>query len=166
MINGQSKKGPIHPFAKEDPKPTRARLVSLLDPLGRRRYGEVERFLATMTGTSSGLHYYHKEWGWAVRYMLGPKDALCTLHLLPNIFEATVALAKEVDTPSIETLPPDLRRRVTRVQPLNGVRMVRLPLKSDVDYQNFQGLIQFKVNFIRAKRAGKKSKVKNAAIAS
>ena len=91
-----SRNGGEHPFANQDPKPTRARLVSLLDPLGRKRYGEVERYLATISGATSGLFYYANEWGWAVRYMLGTKNELCTLHLLPNIFEATIDLGSEL----------------------------------------------------------------------
>ena len=53
--NGKHAKGPVHPFARKDPKPTRARLVSLLDPLGRKRYSEVERFLATINGAKAAL---------------------------------------------------------------------------------------------------------------
>src|SRR5260370_11983645 len=78
-ISGNSRNGSSHPFLKKDPKPTRARLVSLLDPLGRKRYGEVERFLATVNGASSGLFYYGTTWGWAVPYQLGIKNTLCTL---------------------------------------------------------------------------------------
>ena len=89
-LNGKN----AHPFAKKDPKPTRARLVGLLDPLGRKRYSEVERFLATVPGATSGLFYFNNDWGWAVRYMMGTKNALCTLHLLPNNFEASVQLGK------------------------------------------------------------------------
>ena len=96
--NGKySKNGSAHPFAKKDPKPTRARLVSLLDPLGRKRYSEVERYLATVQGATSGLFYYGNAWGWAVRYLIGAKNTLCTLHLLPSLFEASVQLGKEMD---------------------------------------------------------------------
>src|ERR1700749_3237858 len=98
-IGKDSKNGSAHPFLKKDPKPTRARLVSLLDPLGRKRYGEVERFLATVNGANSGLFYYGTAWGWAVPYLLGAKPTLCPLHLLPKMFEATVPLGNEMDEP-------------------------------------------------------------------
>src|SRR5258706_4634615 len=109
MINGNGKlhkNGSAHPFVKKDPKPTRARLVSLLDAVGRKRYSEVERFLATIQGATSGLFYYGNAWGWAVRYLLGTKNTLCTLHLLPNLFEASVQLGKEMDT-ALKTAPID-----------------------------------------------------------
>ncbi len=148
-----SKNGNEHPFVKKDPKPTRARLVSLLDPLGRKRYSEVERFLATVMGATSGLHYYDNDWGWAVRYMLGNKNALCTLHLLPKTFEATVALGKEMDESTKKAeLATDLRRRIGRTRLLKGTRWVRLPIKSDPDYSNFQLLINIKVSSMRAKK--------------
>lgn len=149
-----SKNGSGHPFVKKDPKPTRARLVSLLDPLGRKRYSEVERFLATIHGATSGLHYYDNDWGWAVRYTLGAKNALCTLHLLPRAFEATVALGKELEetTKAVE-MPTDLRRRIGRTRPAKGTRWVRLPIKGDPDYANFQTLIRVKVEAMRARKA-------------
>src|ERR1700749_3241966 len=96
-IGKDSKNGSAHPFLKKDPKPTRARLVGLLDPLGRKRYSEVERFLATVQGATSGLFYYGTNWGWAVRYLIGTKNTLCTLHLLPNQFEASVQLDKGIE---------------------------------------------------------------------
>jgi hypothetical protein len=156
----RSGKSVEHPFSRKEPKPTRARLVSLLDPLGRKRYAEVERFLATVSGATSGLHYYDREWGWAVRYMLGVKESLCTLHLLPQLFEATVALAKEVDLLTNGTkLAPDLRRRIGRSRPVNGTRWVRVPIRSDCDYDNFQTLIRFKAETARGKSKSAKSKV-------
>lgn len=156
MISGsvkQSKNGSAHPFAKKDPKPTRARLVSLLDPLGRKRYSEVERFLATVSGATSGLFYYGTNWGWAVRYLLGAKNTLCTLHLLPNSFEATVALGKEMDGHlKTATFPPDLKRRIVRSKLQAGARCVRLPIKNDSDYASFQALIHLKADALRAKK--------------
>jgi len=169
VANGNSKngkKGNNHPFAKKEPKPTRARLVSLLDPLGRKRYAEVERFLATITGATSGLHYYDADWGWAVRYMLGSKEELCTLHLLPEIFEATVALKEAHDVASNDALITDLKRRISRT-PLEGtVRWVRLPLRSDIDYQNFQTLIKIKSEIMRSRDSKKKPAAAAAAAAS
>ncbi|MBI3828166.1 MAG: DUF3788 family protein [Planctomycetes bacterium] len=155
-----SKNGNGHPFQKEDPKPTRARLVSLLDPLGRKRYSEIERFLATVNGATSGLHFYPNAWGWAVRYVLGNKNDLCTLHLLPNTFEATVALDKDVE-PHIQngTLQTDLRRRIGRTRAEKGTRWVRLPIRSDLDYANFQSLINLKVEVLKSKKT-KPEKVK------
>lgn len=158
-IASRSGKGVEHPFARKEPKPTRARLVSLLDPLGRKRYAEVERFLATINGATSGLHYYDREWGWAVRYMLGPKDSLCTLHLLPQLFEATVALAKEVDLLTNGTnLTTDLRRRIGRFRPVNGTRWVRVPIRSDADFENFKSLIHLKVESACGKKGKSKTK--------
>jgi hypothetical protein len=159
-----SKNGSSHPFAKKDPKPTRARLVSLLDPLGRKRYGEVERFLATVTGSTSGLYYYGTSWGWAVRYLLGTKNTLCTLHLLPNSFEATVALGKDMDT-FLKTAPlsSDLKRRIARSKLQAGSRCVRLPIRNDSDYSSFQSLIGLKADALRAKKPAKAAKVAIAA---
>jgi hypothetical protein len=152
----QVKNGSGHPFAKRDPKPTRARLVSLLDPLGRKRYGEVERFLATIPGATSGLFYYGTAWGWAVRYLLGVKTTLCTLHLLPNMFEATVMLGKEMDELlKTATLHPDLKRRIARSKLQSGQRCVRIPIKNDADYASFQGLIKLKAEAVRAKKPAK-----------
>src|SRR5476649_838239 len=163
-MNGNGKlhkNGSAHPFAKKDPKPTRARLVSLLDPLGRKRYGEVERFLATVNGANSGLFYYGTNWGWAVRYLLGAKATLCTLHLLPNLFEATVPLGKESDEALKNAVfPGDLKRRMTRVKPLNGTRHVRLPIKNDADYASFQFLINLKSEALRSKKTAKVTKPK------
>jgi len=150
-----------HPFAKEDPKPTRARLVSLLDPLGRKRYREIEQFLATMNGATSGLHYYKSDWGWAVRYLLGNKDDLCTLHLLKETFEATVALGKDFEGKTNNTeLSTDLRRRVNRTRAEKNTRWVRLPIRSDADFANFQALVRFKVETLKAKKNGKVEKPK------
>lgn len=166
--NGKQVKSSVtHPFAKKDPKPTRARLVSLLDPLGRKRYSEVERFLATIAGANSGLFYYGTNWGWAVRYLLGAKSTLCTLHLLPNLFEATVPLGKESDEAlKTATFPGDLKRRMTRVKPLNGTRHVRLPIKNDADYASFQFLINLKSEALRSKKTAKATKApkKDAAV--
>jgi len=162
-----SKNGNEHPFAKEDPKPTRARLVSLLDPLGRKRYREIEQFLATMNGATSGLHYYNNDWGWAVRYLLGNKNDLCTLHLLKETFEATVALGRDFDGKTNNTeLSTDLRRRVNRTRAEKTTRWVRLPIRSDADFANFQALIRFKVETLKSKKTGKaeKSKVTPAAV--
>lgn len=161
LLGRGGKRGSEHPFAKKEPKPTRARLVSLLDPLGRKRYAEVERFLATVSGATSGLHYYEKErsWGWAVRYMLGTKDCLCTLHLLPNLFEATVTLDARLNSQANgANLPQDLRRRIGRTRPMSGTRWVRLPIRSDSDYASFQALIQLKATALR----GREGKVKSA----
>lgn len=151
-----SRNGGAHPFAQKDPKPTRARLVSLLDPLGRKRYGEVERFLATVSGATSGLFYYDNDWGWAVRYMLGTKDSLCTLHLLPNSFEATVALGKDFDVRAYsKEFSSDLKRRIGRTRAANGTRWVRLPIRSDNDYGNFQDVIRAKADCLRKPAAPK-----------
>ena len=115
-LNGKdSKDSAAHPFLKKDPKPTRARLVSLLDPLGRKRYSEVERFLATVQGATSGLFYYGINWGWAVRYLLGTKNTLCTLHLLRNQFEASVQLGKDMEIKlKAAVLDTELKRRLSR----------------------------------------------------
>ncbi|GMV79892.1 MAG: hypothetical protein AMXMBFR7_10760 [Planctomycetota bacterium] len=153
--------GNDHPFAKKEPKPTRARLVSLLDPLGRKRYGEVERFLATVPGATSGLHYYDTDWGWAVRYMHGTKDALCTLHLLPNTFEATIPVDDTIRANGT-ALAPELRRRIGRTRTVNGKRLVRLPLRSDGDYANFQGLVGLRAEMLRNKPTKAKSAKKSA----
>ena len=148
-----------HPFLKKDPKPTRARLVSLLGPLGRKRYGEVERFLATITGATSGLFYYGTTWGWAVRYQLGLKNTLCTLHLLPNLFEATVLLGKELDEPMKNgVFSQELKRRITRSKIQSSLRCVRQPIKNDMDYASFQVLIGLKASALRAKKAAKAPK--------
>ena len=150
--NGQHKAA----FTRKSLKPTRARLVSLLDPLGRKRYGEVERFLATVTGATSGLFYYGANWGWAVRYLLGAKTTLCTLHLLPNSFEATVALGKELDEPLKNAVTSsDLKRRIARGKTQNGARCVRLPIRNDNDYASFQLLINLKAVALRAKKLAK-----------
>ncbi len=163
-IGKQSKNGSGHPFAKKDPKPTRARLMSLLDPLGRKRYGEVERFLATVNGATSGLFYYGTNWGWAVRYLLGAKATLCTLHLLPNNFEATVMLGRETDEPlKIAVLSPDLKRRIARSKVQSGSRCVRLPIKNDSDYASFQTLINLKAEALRSKKPAKPKKEPAAA---
>ena len=157
--NGKQPKNGSHPFAKKDPKPTRARLVSLLDPLGRKRYGEVERFLATVNGATSGLFYYGTNWGWAVRYLLGAKATLCTLHLLPNMFEATVALGKEMEESlKTATLNPDLKRRIARSKVQSGTRHVRIPIKNDADYASFQSLIHLKAEALRSKKPAKPKK--------
>jgi hypothetical protein len=146
--NGQQKT----PFTRKSLKPTRARLVSLLDPLGRKRYCETERFLATVTGFSCGL-FHSANFGWAVRYSLGPKATLCTLHLLPNSFEATVALGKELDEPLKNgAVTPELKRRIVRCKAQNGIRCVRLPIKNDNDYAGFQQLIKLKAEALRAKK--------------
>lgn len=108
--NGQHKA----PFTRKSLKPTRARLVSLLNPLGRKRYCETERFLATVAGTTSGM-FHSANFGWAVRYSLGTKTTLCTLHLLPDNFEATVPLGKEMGEPlKNAAVSPDLKRRIAR----------------------------------------------------
>jgi hypothetical protein len=158
-IDKTSKNGSNHPFAKKDPKPTRARLVSLLDPLGRKRYSEVERFLATVNGATSGLFYYGTAWGWAVRYLLGAKNTLCTLHLLPNTFEATVMLGKEMDEcVKTNTFSPDLKRRIAKGKVQSGARCVRMPIKNDSDYSSFQALIGLKAEALRAKKPAKAKK--------
>jgi len=156
VISSNGKKSSAHPFAKKDPKPTRAHLVSLLDPLGRKRYGEVERFLATVNGATSGLFYYGTNWGWAVRYLLGAKNTLCTLHLLPNSFEATVPLGKDVDEQVKDAdLNPDLKRRIARSKVEKGSKAVRLPIKNDADYASFQQLIKLKAEVLRNKKPAK-----------
>lgn len=153
-LGRSTKVGAKHPFAKKDPKPTRARLVSLLDPLGRRRYSEVERFLAMVNGATSGLHYFNATWGWAVRYMIGAKTTLCVLHLLPNTFEATVMLGKEMDEPlkNATMLSTELKRRLSRSKMIGGVKGVRLPIKNDGDYAGFQALIRLKAEALRGKK--------------
>jgi len=164
---GRTRKKVEHPFSKKEPKPTRARLVSLLDPLGRKRYAEVERFLATVSGATSGLHYYDRNWGWAVRYMLGTKESLCTLHLLPQLFEATVALSKDADLQNNGTkLATDLRRRIGRARPVSGTRWVRVPIRSDSDYTNFQALIRIKAETVRGAKSKAKSKAAKTAKAA
>ena len=158
--NGKySKNGSAHPFAKKDPKPTRARLVSLLDPLGRKRYSEVERYLATVQGATSGLFYYGNAWGWAVRYLIGAKNTLCTLHLLPSLFEASVQLGKEMDLAlKAATLDAELKRRLARSKVQAGAKCVRTPIKNDHDYAGFKTLIQLKAESLRAKKPAKPAK--------
>ena len=159
-FNGRDSKSSAHPFAKKDPKPTRARLVSLLDPLGRKRYSEVERFLATVQGATSGLFYYGTNWGWAVRYLIGTKNTLCTLHLLPNLFEASVQLGKEMDA-LIKVTPvtdPELKRRLAKSKLMAGAKVVRMPIKNDHDYAGFMTLIGFKAQALRAKKPAKPAK--------
>jgi hypothetical protein len=135
-------------------------LVSLLDPLGRKRYCETERFLATIAGFSSGL-FHSADFGWAVRYSLGPKTTLCTLHLLPNSFEATVALGKELDEPlKNAVVAPELKRRIIRCKAQNGMRCVRLPIRNDNDYAGFQLLINLKAEVLRAKKLAKNKGLK------
>jgi hypothetical protein len=159
IVSGKRKAGSVHPFSRRDPKPTRARLVSLLDPLGRKRYSEVERFLATINGATSGLFYYGTKWGWAVRYLLGPKTTLCTLHLLPNTFEATVLAGREMDEVlKINTFPQDLRRRIARSKVQSGARQIRMPIRNDSDYASFQNLIVAKADALRIKKAAKAKK--------
>ena len=145
--NGQHKA----PFTRKSLKPTRARLVSLLDPLGRKRYCEMERFLATIKGFSCGL-FHSPDFGWAIRYSLGAKTTLCTLHLLPNSFEATVALGKEMDEPlKNAAASPDLKRRIARSKAQNGKRVVRLPIRNDSDCASFKMLINLKAEALRIK---------------
>jgi hypothetical protein len=151
-----------HPFAKKEPKPTRARLVSLLDPLGRKRYSEVERFLATVNGATSGLHYFDTDWGWAVRYMLGAKEQLCTLHLLPNSFEATVGMHNMLDLNSNGAISPELKRRIARTRPVKDVRWVRMPIRSDADYSSFQHVIRTKAEYLATKEKSGSSKATKA----
>ena len=149
--NGQQKT----PFTRKSLKPTRARMVSLLDPLGRKRYCETERFLATVTGSTSGM-FHSANFGWAVRYLLGPKTTLCTLHILPNSFEATVALGKGLDEPLKNAVAsPDLKRRIARCKAQNGMRCVRLPIRNDNDCAGFQLLINLKAESLRAKKLAK-----------
>lgn len=141
-----------HPFAEKEPKPTRARLISLLDPLGRRRYGEVERFLSAVKGATSGLFYFNTTWGWAVRYVVDMKTTICVLHLLPNQFEATVMLGKEMDVPlKSAAVSSDLKRRINRSKVVNGDKAVRLPIKNDADFGCFQMLIKLKSEAMRSK---------------
>jgi Protein of unknown function (DUF3788) len=163
-LGRSTKVGAKHPFAKKDPKPTRARLVSLLDPLGRRRYSEVERFLAMVNGATSGLHYFNATWGWAVRYMIGAKTTLCVLHLLPNTFEATVMLGKEMDEPlkNATMLSTELKRRLSRSKMMGGVKAVRLPIKNDGDYAGFQALIRLKAEALRGKKPKTEEKAEKA----
>jgi hypothetical protein len=160
MLNVRPAKGAdAHPFAKLDPKPTRARLMSLLDPLGRKRYCEVERFLATVNGATSGLFYFNTAWGWAVRYMLGAKNMLCVLHLLPNQFEATVPLGKETDAPlKTAELSTEMKRRISRGKVQGGTRLVRMPIKNDHDYAGFQTLIKLKAEALKNKKPTKAEK--------
>jgi hypothetical protein len=149
-----AKNGPEHPFLKKDPKPTRHRLMGLLDPLGRKRYAEVERFLATVNGATSGLHHFGPPWGWAVRYLHG-KNTLCVLHLLPRVFEVTVTLGKDLDEViKTATLPNDLKRHINRSKAQNGTRDVRLPLKSDQDFGSFTALIKLKSEASKSKKSG------------
>lgn len=148
-----------HPFAKKDPKPTRARLVGLLDPLGRRRYAEVERFLAGISGATSGLYYYGTQggepWGWAVRYLMSDKTALCTLHLLPETFETTITANKEMqEAVKSAGLSAETRRRIGRCRVSAGARWIRLPLKNDADFRAFKIIIQLKSD---CRRSGKTS---------
>ena len=153
---GRNSKGrPVHPFASKEPKPTRARLVGLLDPLQRKRHGEVERFLATLSGATSRSQFYQrpKGWGWVVQYMMGSKRCLCTLHLLPGIFEATVVLGTGLDPLADGAgLPPDLRRRIRRTRPDRGERWVRLPIHGDADFAAFQALIGLKAADLRGRK--------------
>jgi hypothetical protein len=149
--NGQQKAA----FTRKSLRPTRARLVSLLDPLGRKRYCEVERFLATIAGFSCGL-FHSAEFGWAVRYSLGSKAILCTLHFLPNSFEATVPLGKEMEELLGNAVAsPDLKRRIARSKAKNGSRCVRLPVRNDNDYAGFQLLINLKAEALRARKPAK-----------
>ena len=130
-------------------------MVSLLDPLGRKRYYETERFLATVTGSTSGM-FHSTNFGWAVRYSLGAKTTLCTLHLLPNSFEATVALGKELDEPLKNAVTsPNLKRRIVRCKAQNGMRCVRLPIRNDNDCAGFKLLINLKAEALRAKKLAK-----------
>jgi len=139
-----------HPFAEKEPKPTRARLISLLDPLGRRRYGEVERFLSAVKGATSGLFYFNTTWGWAVRYVFDMKTTICVLHLLPNQFEATVMLGKEMDVPlKSAAISSDLKRRISQSKVMNGNKAVRIPIKNDGDFGCFQMLIKLKTEAMR-----------------
>lgn len=163
-LNGKdSKDTSAHPFLKKDPKPTRARLVSLLDPLGRKRYSEVERFLATVQGATSGLFYYGTNWGWAVRYLLGTKNTLCTLHLLRNQFEASVQLGKEMDAKlKLATLDTELKRRLSRSKLAGGVKVVRMPIKNDHDYASFKTLIGVRAETLREKKPAKPTKAEAA----
>jgi len=158
-IGKDSKNGMAHPFLKKDPKPTRARLVSLLDPLGRKRYSEVERHLATVQGATSGLFYYGPTWGWAVRYLIGAKNTLCTLHLLPAQFEASVQLGKEMEAMlKTATLDAELKRRLGRAKVQGGAKCVRTPIKNDHDYAGFKILIQLKAESLRLKKPAKPAK--------
>jgi hypothetical protein len=164
-----SKKTVEHPFAKKDPKPTRARLVGLLDPLGRRRYSEVERFLAGISGATSGLHYFGTQngvnWGWAVRYTQGDKAVLCVLHLLPETFEATIAANKEMQEALKATeISTETRRRIGRSKGSASSLMIRLPLKNDADFAAFKILINLKASCKKAK-AGKAVDANKAASA-
>lgn len=157
-LNGKEKDG-AHPFLKKDPKPTRARLVSLLDPLGRKRYSEVERFLATVNGATSGLFYYGPTWGWAVRYLLGAKNTLCTLHLLRNQFEASVQLGKEMDIKlKAATIDTEMKRRLSRSKLQGGAKVVRMPIKNDHDYNGFKTLIGLRAETLREKKPAKPAK--------
>ena len=160
-LNGKdSKDSAAHPFLKKDPKPTRARLVSLLDPLGRKRYSEVERFLATVQGATSGLFYYGINWGWAVRYLLGTKNTLCTLHLLRNQFEASVQLGKDMEIKlKAAVLDTELKRRLSRSKMQGGMKVVRMPIKNDHDYAGFKTLIGLRAETLREKKPAKIAKV-------
>lgn len=157
-LNGKEKDG-AHPFLKKDPKPTRARLVSLLDPLGRKRYSEVERFLATVNGATSGLFYYGPTWGWAVRYLLGVKNTLCTLHLLRNQFEASVQLGKEMDAKLKNAqIDTELKRRLSRSKTQGGAKVLRMPIKNDHDYSGFKTMIGLRAEALREKKPAKAAK--------
>ncbi len=155
----------IHPFAEKEPRPTRARLVSLLDPLGRRRYCEVERYLSAVNTATSGLFYFDTTWGWAVRYLVGVKTTLCVLHLLPSQFEATVMLGKEMDVPlKSANVSPDLKRRISRSKVVNGNKAVRIPIKNDTDFGCFQMLIKLKSEAMHSKNGKALSEGKTVAI--
>jgi hypothetical protein len=161
---GRNGKGrPTHPFASKEPKPTRARLIGLLDPLRRKRYVEVEQFLATVNGAMSKTHFYQtpKNWGWAVQYMVGSKHCLCTLHFLPGILEATVVLGTGLEPLADGAgLPPDLRRRIRRTRPVRGERWVRLPIHGDSDFAAFQALIGLKAADLRRRKGRARMRTK------
>jgi hypothetical protein len=122
-------KNPVNPYAHRTPKPNVVSLIRLLTTPQKRNYRYLVRSLKRLPGVHGELNYYGKEWGWALRYRRG--DAmLCTLHLLPRRFEATITVPKGLEDWALgpNHLSPATKRDLLSLTRQVPTKMLRLPL--------------------------------------
>ena len=125
-------KSPANPYAHRIPKPKILSLMGLLSAQQRASYRKIARSLKRLPGVHAELNYYGSSWGWALRYRRGDAT-LCTMHMLPVKFEATVTVTRSLEEWAMgpNHLSMATKRDIVSLRRYAHTKWLTMPLSSE-----------------------------------
>jgi hypothetical protein len=135
-----------NPYAHRIPKPKILDLIGLLSARQRANYRKIARSLKRLPGVHAELNYFGSSWGWALRYRRGDAS-LCTMHMLPARFEATVTVTRSLEEWAMgpNHLSPTTKRDLVSLRRYAHTKWLTMPLSSERRSRDLLRMICFKV---------------------